>query len=290
MNSNGKHPQAQNNTLDFLDNLSKLSPISQRRKTHRMSLLNLQKKFLTNIQTLTDKTFLDNIQARKHITPTEQLAIYQNSITGRFQKILQSTYPVCEKLVGRDFFLRMINDYITAMPSCSKDLNEYGNSFASFIATFAPAQNLVYLADVARLEWAWQCLDSAPNATVFDFQKLAARNANDDIETIIFLLPPHSTVLTSPYPIHRIWEVNQDDHTDKTVRLEIGQTFYYLVWRTPEQKRIDLLTQTQWQVLNWIQQALPFGQLCETAQAQANVVMPELLPDLIKNGWIVDFE
>jgi len=44
-------------------------------------------------------------------------------------------------------------------------LAEYGDGFADFLAGFAPAQSLPYLADVARLEWAINAAYHAPIAS-----------------------------------------------------------------------------------------------------------------------------
>ena len=60
---------------------------------------------------------------------------------------------VC-RLVDKDFFAYAAYKYLREHPPHSRCLVEYGADFADFLARFAPCQDLPYLADVARFEWA----------------------------------------------------------------------------------------------------------------------------------------
>src|SRR6266576_6442706 len=67
-------------------------------------------------------------------------------------KALKSRFPVVEKIVGEEFFAAMARVFVLKQPPRSPLLAIYGDEFAAFIATFEPARELPYLADVARLE------------------------------------------------------------------------------------------------------------------------------------------
>lgn len=174
-----------------------------------MNLADLQKKFVASLnhesnEFSTDKKFL----------------IYKQSIQGALQKALREIYPVCEQLVGKDFFIQMINAYIKENFSYSPDLNNYGEQLNHFITHWQPANTLVYLADMASLEWAWH--------------KIAVEN----------------TLLKSIYPIHEIWRVNQKDyHGDQSIILKENEKYYYLIWQHESEKRIDLLEESVWEKL-----------------------------------------
>ena len=98
-----------------------------------LTLLELQKQFADGLNEKND-SILSSIKISKAIGPPEQLNIYRSSLISSLQKISKEIYPVCEKLVGHDFFLKMIDQYISFNPSTSFDLNQYGESFADFIA------------------------------------------------------------------------------------------------------------------------------------------------------------
>ena len=174
-----------------------------------LSLYNIQKKFIAALHDEKNThAIFSYIKPTAKLSAHEHFSIYKNSIIGTLQKTLQAIYFVSNKLVGDDFFIAMTNCYTAETSSYSPDLSNYGATFADFIAGFSPAQSLPYLVDVARLEWAWHQLFGAADNPIIDFQKLAAcyTTAGDNL---VFLLPNSSSLLHSPYPIHRIWEVNQ---------------------------------------------------------------------------------
>ncbi len=234
---------------------------------------------------------LTYIQTTQHLSASEHLAIYQSSITGALQKVLNETYPVCHKLVGNDFFIMMVNEYIARYSSCSPDLASYGAHMADFVASFPQASSLPYLADVARVEWAWHTLFNARASRGIAFDKLAATYTTQG-EKIIFVLPPKSSLLTSSYPIHRIWEVNQEDYVgNQTIILPDHARFDYLIWRKELVMRIDIVEQDTWQILTWMNDRFTWGEICEkVSEKLPGVDLEELLPQLVNCGWVAEFE
>jgi hypothetical protein len=254
------------------------------------ALLQLQEAFVSGLNNPANALFLQEISPHAKVLPQVQFTIYRNSILGRFQKALQDIYPVCHRLVGHDFFMAMATAYIEQTPSHSPDLNEYGQLFADFILAFQPANSLPYLCDVARLEWAWQRLTGAPVDLCFDFDALTS--CYEQIgESIVFALPPRSTLLTSPYPVHHIFEANQKDSQDSpTIFLESNQRYCFLIWRKQHELRIDCVDFSEWQILNWLQSGYTLGELT----AEAAILYPEtdiaaLLSHWVAQGWIANF-
>lgn len=253
-----------------------------------LSLRELQIQFVKALNNK-DSAILEQINQSQKLTAEEHVHIYRSSTFGALQKVLHEIYPVCHRLVGVDFFLYLINAYIEKYISVNHDVGSYGNNFADFIADFEHAKALVYLPDVARLEWAWHRQFTARYSPGLDFQKLAECYETCG-EKIIFHLPLDSILLCSAYPIHQIWEVNQEDYVgDQTVILTTGN-YYYLVWRKDLQMRIDILEHSEWQVLQWAQNGFQFEKICE----KINDIMPEgyiesLMPKLVSNGWFADF-
>lgn len=227
-----------------------------------LTLNELQKKFVSYLVDY-NHDVLNYIQSSVTLSAQQHIAIYHRSIFGAKQNVLKDIYSVCLKLVGHDFFMAMINEYITEIYSMSPDLGEYGETLPTFISQFPPVQSLPYLADVARLEWTWHRVYSADECKQLDFDKLSSVYETAG-ENIVFLLPPDSVLISSPFPVHRIWEMNQDSYTgETTLSLEKNQPFYFLIWRKQLEMRIDLLSQAEWQLLFWIQQKLTLGQIAE---------------------------
>lgn len=253
------------------------------------ALYDLQKKFANSLKS-DDAQVLSYICCSDQLSASQHIGIYQNSIFAAKQKVLQEIYPVCKKLVGDEFFIAMINNYIPQAISQSPDLGDYGLDFPKFVAKFKPAKSLPYLSDVTRLEVAWHQTNSAAEPTGFDFQKLS-EYCTDPREKTIFQLSPGSTLITSPYPIHRIWEVNQDEYLgDQTVGLPANTQFNFYIWREYLETRIDLLTLPEWQMLTWMQSGLCLDEICDkTNETLIFVNVEELLPKMVSLGWITGF-
>ena len=151
-----------------------------------------------------------------------RISIYRNNVLGNYHKVLGATYPVVRKLVGAQFFNAAVDAFVRAYPSQHGDVNRYGGELARFLTTYAPARELPYLPDVARLEWAVDQAAIAADAGPLDLDALAAVPA-EAFERLRFVLHPSAQFIVSPYPILRIWQVNQDHFSgDDAVDLGAG--------------------------------------------------------------------
>jgi hypothetical protein len=83
----------------------------------------------------------------------ERLDIYRNNVFASLTEVLRDTFPAVCRLLDERFFAYAGHDFIRRRPPRRAVLAEYGAQFATFLAGFAPASGLVYLPDVARLEW-----------------------------------------------------------------------------------------------------------------------------------------
>jgi hypothetical protein len=162
------------------------------------------------------------ISATPALDASARIAIYRNNVFGNYRNTLRQVYPVVLGLVGEAFFDRAAEVYAARYPSRSGDLNDFGGQLGDFLAEWPPSAHLVYLRDVAKLEWAMESAFHAADAAPLDLQALAAVSA-DMFSTLRFDLHPASRIVDSPYPILRIWEVNQPGYNgDQTVQLDAG--------------------------------------------------------------------
>ncbi len=192
---------------------------------------------LIELQTLFSQALYDEAvtaQLVPHLCGTaleKRLAIYRNTVTINLQQALKVAYPVLLKLVGERFFERaIVRHYCRAYPSESGNLEDYGGYMAVFLETFPPVASLAYLPDVARLEWACHGAYHAADAGEIDVAALMDVSPESYIR-LCFSLHPSCSLLVSPYPLARIWEVNQEGYTGEiAVDLNSGGA-YILVAR-----------------------------------------------------------
>jgi len=150
-----------------------------------------------------------------------RFAVYRNNVTVGLVNTVSGSFPAVKRIVGDDFFAAMAIAYVRAEPPTSPVLLEYGNGFADFIAGFEPAGSLPYLADVARIEWAWHEAYHAAEAQSLGPDDLAGI-AESDLPALIFSMHPTLRVVRSVYPTLIIWRMNTNDEPVVPVDLGAG--------------------------------------------------------------------
>ena len=155
------------------------------------------------------------------LRPAERIAIYRNNVLGNYRKALAATYPVVRRLVGGPFFDAAVEHFVRGHPSTRGDVNRYGAEFAMFLASYTPARDLVYLPDVARLEWAIDQASIAADAPPLDIGALG-RVPPAAQGSLRFALHPSARLIVSPYPVLHIWQVNQPEYVGSD-RVDLGE-------------------------------------------------------------------
>jgi hypothetical protein len=92
------------------------------------------------------------------------LAVHTGTVRGALCNALRLTFPTVDALVGEGFFDQTALAYATLHPQRSARLSGFGARFADFLEAYAPAADLAYLADVARLDLAVARALAAPDA------------------------------------------------------------------------------------------------------------------------------
>jgi hypothetical protein len=152
----------------------------------------------------------------------ERLDVYRNNVFASLTEVLRDTFPAVCRLVDERFFAYAAHEFIRCHPPQRAVLAEYGAQFAAFLAGFAPAGELVYLANVARLEWlmaaAAHAADAAPAAAV-----MLAPVPAEETPRLVLCLHPALGYIASPWPIDRIWRANcRGADSGETIDLDSG--------------------------------------------------------------------
>ena len=205
------------------------------------------------------------------------LDIYRNNYRGNLHDALAGAYPVIQQLVGDDFFRYLSRAFVAQYPSRSANLHHYGAELASFIATFAPARDLVYLPDVAALEWACHQAYFADDADILDLNELA-QVPPEAYSELVLHIHPSSRLLYSGYPVAAIWHAHQPGASgDFNIDLNAGPC-HALVSRDRD---VVVVTELAAAAAAWLQRIQAGSTLGEaTEQATARYPDFDLLPVL----------
>lgn len=151
----------------------------------------------------------------KAATPRADRAfeIYRNNFRVNLQEALRVTYPITAQLVGDEFFAAMINVFVTSRPPRSPVLIEYGAELPDFISRFEPAGTVPYLADVARLEAAWNDAYHAPESDTLPPSALQGLDA-DTLAAAEVTLHTSVGIVRSAFPVASIWESQRSPSPD----------------------------------------------------------------------------
>jgi hypothetical protein len=134
----------------------------------------------------------------------DRLDIYRNTFVANATRALRLTYPAVHKLVGDDFFQAAAAAFVAQHPPRSACFDDYGETFAAFLADFQPALSLAYLADVARLEWAVSRAIHADDVAPLDLARLVALSPKEQ-ERVAFVPHPSLSLLSLAAPADTIW-------------------------------------------------------------------------------------
>ncbi|MES9862126.1 MAG: DNA-binding domain-containing protein [Candidatus Thiodiazotropha sp. LLP2] len=161
----------------------------------------------------------------------QRFQVYRNNFIVLNGDAIADMFPVIKRLVGDEAFRMLATAYVRKHPPMERILLLYGEAFPDFLQSIPELSGLPYLADVARLEFAWTAAYHAADAEALQVQQISDL---DDSAFESLMLKPHPSIqfLESEYPVYRIWETNQSDDQDEQVSLDEG--FCRLVVIRPE--------------------------------------------------------
>lgn len=217
----------------------------------------------------------------------KRFEIYRASLNASLTNAMADIYPVIKKLVGEKFFQTMTQQYVLHYPSQHGDVHLYGEYFADFVSDFPPAQALVYLPDMARLEWMLHQSFHAADAVVVDITRLAALSAAE-LALPVFLLHPSLQLLQSEFPVQKIWQLNQQENQDdETINLDSGAV-NLLIFRQSLETVLLPVSLTYFHFVQYLLASHNLAATCEyILQVDAEFDVAESLHNLFEHQLVI---
>jgi hypothetical protein len=167
------------------------------------------------------------LRARRGASLDARFAVYRNNVVSGLIDALQDSFPATLRIVGADFFRAMAQVFVRSAPPRSPVLRDFAQGFPAFLDSFPPAQDIVYLADVARIEAArieaFHAADADHDADAW------ARAMSGDLNSARIALHPSARLVRSRHPIVTIWRMNASD--GDVARIENWTAEHALVYR-----------------------------------------------------------
>jgi len=185
-----------------------------------LALRDLQAAFAAHIVGA-DRADLVAAVAGDTIPAAARLGVYRHQVFESLGTALAATFPTVQALVGTAFFRGLARAFVRHALPQQPVLAEYGGDFPAFVAGYEAARDLPYLADVARLDWALNVAFQAQlgeRLQVTDLSLLPAER----LPSTSISWAAGVVLVSSPYPLDRIWEASQPGAASDAVDLNLG--------------------------------------------------------------------
>ena len=184
--------------------------------------------------------------------------VYRNNIMVSLTEAIVDTYPVVSQLVGEEFATAMARVYVGDNLPSSPVLLEYGEGYGDFIAGFEPAQGLPFLADIAKLEWAWIRSYHAKDEMPLTIEALG-EIAQDELLKTGLVLCQNVQLLQSNYPIASIWAAHQEGKNGEELENIVEQAECVLTNRPLWDVEVRVLEPSIHAFFSSLQSGFPLG-------------------------------
>lgn len=178
--------------------------------------------------------------------------------------------------------------YVDNYPSQAPSLDDYGAHLAQFCSAFTPLQDLPYIADLAKLEWAWHRAFHAADEKGVALEALN-RFSPEQQTNIQFKLKKSLSCFQFNYPISEIWTMNRDLTPLKTIDISSGGE-RVIIWRNEYQVHVDVLTELEDTFLKGIKKGQTLGTIYESLLSKyGSKQLTRAWPRILSSGWLADF-
>ena len=141
-----------------------------------------------------------------------RLNIHRNNYRESLSGNLANHFPALEAFVGEEFIGGALKEFCTANPPVSASLASYGAGFAEFMDNHAVSEQLPYISDIIRLEWAMHDLQTVPE-TIYEEKprEISGCAISDNVRLI-----------DSKFPLMSIWSSAMGHIPAESIHLEQG--------------------------------------------------------------------
>jgi hypothetical protein len=184
----------------------------------------------------------------------ERLQIYAGMYFHRLRDALREDFPRLAARLGPAGFDALVAAYVRHHPSGHPSLRDLGRELPDFIARHPRAEMPVFLADLARLEWARVEVFDAPDRQPLTAADLAAVPP-EEWPGLRFTAIAALQVVRSEWPVHDIWESPTGEHARRPTTVRVwreGWTVYHARVEAEEAQALGHLVAGE-----------PFARLCE---------------------------
>ena len=191
--------------------------------------------------------------------------VYRNNVIVSLMDAVEQTFPAVQAMLGEEYFRALAQAFVVAHPPQSPVLLWYGEAFAGFLESFEPLRAYPYLADVARIEWAWLEAYHAADAMPLD-PALLSTVSSDELAGLTFKLHPAVRTIASPWPVFSL-AANNRFATADAFEVELSEAQSVLITRPYLDVELRLLRPGALRFLESLELGATLSSAAESAMA-----------------------
>jgi len=155
---------------------------------------------------------IDGLAIVGDLPPKNRLNIHRNNYRESLSSNLATHFPALREFVGEEFVNGALKEFCTSNPPVAATLAHYGAEFAEFLEIHAVSDQLPYIPDIIRLEWAMHELQVS---------KEVSYNVEPDAD-VELSVSENVRIIDSEYPLMSIWSAAMGHIPAEAVHLEQG--------------------------------------------------------------------
>ena len=169
--------------------------------------------------------------------------VYRNTTFRAAADALATAYPAVARLSGEAYFEQVAIAYVEASPPQRRSLVGYGEGFADFLETAPGISEAPYLADAARLDWAWLCAHRAPSQAPLAGADLAALRP-ERLADLVLMLHPSVRLIDLRWSVHDAWKHNRT-HAPAVAHNVSPVRQHVMLWRPAHEVETQVLSRAE---------------------------------------------
>ncbi len=225
----------------------------------------IQNDFAKAIFNQSDKNFILQIRSNQ-TTPEFRLSIYRNNILQNLRHTLEIIFPAIWKLVGKECADSLAYAFCQNEKNLPviNSLNGWGANFPKFLKDIKQIKHLVYLKDIAELEWLKHKSYCAADFKVFNSLKLQKKiktHANE----LYLVFNPSLHLFSSAYSLKDIIDLIERPNEIDRINLQLGPC-YAVITRKHNQVITHWISHEMFDFFTYIQSRIPLMQSYELTE------------------------
>lgn len=195
----------------------------------------------------------------KNLKLIDCLEVYSHARVTRLCDTLYENYSACAKVIGDDDFFKICENYVETNSSCSYNLEDYGDTFPSFLRKQSISEDFPFLGDLADFELKFKEVFHAKHEA-YDAQSELAKFS--DISQLRIGLQATVALLTSAYRIKEIWDLRSSQENEIDWE-PLEAPSFLLLYRSSARLYVKELQPMTYEMMSMIEAGNSIGDIME---------------------------